>query len=142
MEKLLKPEAWHPEIDIKEYRFDNGLTLLVLPEHRLPIVSFQVHYAVGSRNERLGITGISHLFEHMMFRGSKELGPEEFSQVIQAKGGEVNAFTTSDNTSYYENLPAAHLELAVRLEAERLVQLRLTQDNFATEREVVRRHLL
>ena len=138
MEKLLKPEAWHPEIDIKEYRFDNGLTLLVLPEHRLPIVSFQVHYAVGSRNERLGITGISHLFEHMMFRGSKELGPEEFSQVIQAKGGEVNAFTTSDNTSYYENLPAAHLELAVRLEAERLVQLRLTQDNFATEREVVR----
>ncbi|MBW2134050.1 MAG: insulinase family protein [Deltaproteobacteria bacterium] len=138
MEKMLKPEAWHPEIDIKQYRFDNGLTLLVLPEHGLPIVSFQVHYAVGSRNERPGITGISHLFEHMMFRGSKELGPEEFSQVIQAKGGEVNAFTTSDNTSYFENLPAAHLELAVRLEAERLVHLRLTQDNFATEREVVR----
>ncbi|MFP3866683.1 MAG: M16 family metallopeptidase [Desulfobacteraceae bacterium] len=135
---MLKPEAWQPEIDIKEYHFDNGLTLLVLPEHRLPIVSFQVHYAVGSRNELPGITGISHLFEHMMFRGSKELGPEEFSQVIQAKGGEVNAFTTSDNTSYFENLPAAHLELAARLEAERLVHLRLTQDNFATEREVVR----
>lgn len=138
MAKILPPEAWYPEIDIQEFRFDNGLTLLVLPEHRLPIVSFQVHYAVGSRNERQGITGISHLFEHMMFRGSKELGPEEFTQVIQAKGGEVNAFTTSDNTSYFENLPAEHLELAVRLEAERLVNLALTPDNFNTEREVVR----
>lgn len=138
MEKALQPEAWQPEIPIHHYEFPNGLKLLVLPEHRLPIVSFQVHYAVGSRHEHQGITGISHLFEHMMFRGSKELGPEEFARVIQAKGGEVNAFTSLDNTSYFENVPAAHLELPVRLEAERLVHLQLTPENFATEREVVR----
>lgn len=138
MAKALDPENWNPQIEIKEYSFDNGLTLLVIPEHRLPIVSFQVHYAVGSRNERQGITGISHLFEHMMFRGSKELGPEEFSRIIQAKGGEVNAFTSQDNTSYFENLPAEHLELAIRLEAERLLHLDLTQDSFAAELQVVR----
>ena len=138
MSQHLDPKNWNPAIEIKEYRFDNGLKLLVLPNTSLPIVSFQVHYAVGSRNERQGITGISHLFEHMMFRGSKELGPEEFARIIQAKGGEVNAFTTQDNTSYFENIPAEHLELVVRLEADRLLNLDLTQESFASEREVVR----
>jgi len=138
MSKNLDPKNWNPAIEVKEYQFDNGLKLLVLPNTSLPIVSFQVHYAVGSRNERQGITGISHLFEHMMFRGSKELGPEEFARIIQAKGGEVNAFTTQDNTSYFENLPAEHLELVVRLEADRLLNLDLTQESFASEREVVR----
>ncbi len=138
MSQHLDPKNWNPAIEIKEFRFDNGLKLLVLPNSNLPIVSFQVHYAVGSRNERQGITGISHLFEHMMFRGSKELGPEEFARIIQAKGGEVNAFTTQDNTSYFENIPAEHLELVVRLEADRLLNLDLTQESFASEREVVR----
>jgi zinc protease len=138
MSQHLDPKNWNPAIDINEYRFDNGLKLLVLPNTSLPIVSFQVHYGVGSRNERQGITGISHLFEHMMFRGSKDLGPEEFARIIQAKGGEVNAFTTQDNTSYFENIPAEHLELVVRLEADRLLNLDLTQESFASEREVVR----
>jgi zinc protease len=138
MQNKLDPKHWNPAIAVKEYKFDNGLKLLVLPNSSLPIVSFQVHYAVGSRNERQGITGISHLFEHMMFRGSKDLGPEEFARIIQAKGGEVNAFTTQDNTSYFENIPAEHLELVVRLEADRLLNLDLTQESFASEREVVR----
>jgi predicted Zn-dependent peptidase len=101
-------------------------------------VTYQVHFATGSRNERPGITGISHLFEHMMFRGSEELGPEEFGRIIQANGGTLNAFTTIDNTSYFENLPADKLPLAIRLEAERLENLRLNQENLDTEREVVR----
>lgn len=134
----LDPRQWQPEIAIVSYSFANGLRLLVLPDHSLPIASFQVHYAVGSRHERPGITGISHLFEHMMFRGSKELGPEEFSRIIQAKGGEVNAFTTHDNTSYFENIPVEHLELVARLEAERLRHLDLTPESFEPEREVVR----
>jgi predicted Zn-dependent peptidase len=138
MQPNLDPNNWNPAIEVKEYKFDNGLKLLILPNASLPIVSFQVHYAVGSRNERQGITGISHLFEHMMFRGSKDLGPEEFARIIQAKGGEVNAFTTQDNTSYFENVPAEHLELVVRLEADRLLNLDLTQESFASEREVVR----
>jgi zinc protease len=116
----------------------NGLKILTLEDPSHPIVSYQVHFATGSRNERPGITGISHLFEHMMFRGSKELGPEEFSRIIQANGGTLNAFTTNDNTSYFENLPADKLELAVRLEAERLENLRLNQESLDTEREVVR----
>src|SRR5208337_4717407 len=116
----------------------NGLKILTLEDPSHPIVSYQVHFATGSRNERPGITGISHLFEHMMFRGSKELGPEEFSRIIQANGGTLNAFTTTDNTSYYENLPEDRLELAARLEADRLENLRLTRENLETEREVVR----
>jgi len=116
----------------------NGLKILTLEDPSHPIVSYQVHFATGSRNEVPGITGISHLFEHMMFRGSKELGPEEFARLIQANGGTLNAFTTIDNTSYFENLPADRLELAIRLEAERLANLSLNQESLATEREVVR----
>ncbi|MGQ9921760.1 MAG: M16 family metallopeptidase [Desulfobacca sp.] len=138
MTDRLDPKNWSPAIAVHEYQLANGLKLLVLPDGSLPIASFQVHYGVGSRNERQGITGISHLFEHMMFRGSKELGPEEFSRIIQAKGGEVNAFTTQDTTSYFENIPAEHLELVVRLEADRLKNLDLTPESFASEREVVR----
>jgi len=121
-----------------EHRLANGLHVLVGEVHSLPILSFQVHFAAGSRYERPGITGITHLFEHMMFKGTKKLGPEEFSRVIQANGGTLNAFTTTDNTSYFENLPADKLELAVRLEADRLENLRLTQETLEPEREVVR----
>ncbi|MDO9209255.1 MAG: insulinase family protein, partial [Deltaproteobacteria bacterium] len=99
-------------LEFKEFRLANGLHLLVGEVHSLPIVSYQVHFAAGSRYERPGITGITHLFEHMMFKGTKELGPEEFSRMIQANGGTSNAFTTTDNTSYYEKLPADRLELA------------------------------
>jgi zinc protease len=131
------PASWQPEMAILAYRLDNGLTLLVLPDYQVPVVSVQVHYKVGSRHERPGITGISHLFEHLMFRGTETLGPEEFSRILQAKGGEINAFTTRDHTSYFENLPAEHLELALRLEADRLRNLKLNEENFQTERQVV-----
>lgn len=129
--------TWQPEIAIVPFRLDNGLTVMVLPDHHVPVVSFQLHYLVGSRYELPGITGISHLFEHLMFRGTEEVGPEEFSRILQAKGGEINAFTTKDHTSYFENMPAEHLELAVRLEADRLKNLKLDEENFQTERQVV-----
>ena len=121
-----------------EHRLANGLCVLVGEVRTLPIVSYQVHFAAGSRYERPGITGITHLFEHMMFKGTQQVGPEEFSRIIQANGGTLNAFTTTDNTSYYENLPADKLELAVRLEADRLENLRLTPETLEPEREVVR----
>ena len=103
--------------EIKEYRLGNGLLVLVGEFRSLPIVSYQVHFAAGSRYEKPGITGISHLFEHMMFKGTPRVGPEEFARIVQAHGGTLNAFTTTDNTSYYENLPTDKLELAVELEA-------------------------
>ena len=124
--------------EFKEMKLANGLRLLVGEAHSLPIVSYQVHFAAGSRFEKPGITGITHLFEHMMFKGTKALGPEEFSRIIQANGGTLNAFTTTDNTSYFENLPADKLELAVRLEADRLQNLRITPESLEPEREVVR----
>ncbi len=136
-ETALDPRKWNPEIAIVPFTLDNGLQVLVLPDPTLPVVSVQVHYAVGSRHEAPGITGISHLFEHLMFRGTATLGPEEFSRRLQAKGGEVNAFTTRDHTSYFENLPAEHLELALSLEADRLKHLKLDEENFETERQVV-----
>jgi zinc protease len=125
-------------LDFQRDQLSNGLKVLTLEDQSHPIVTYQVHFATGSRNERPGITGISHLFEHMMFRGSEELGPEEFARIIQANGGTLNAFTTIDNTSYFENLPPDTLELAIRLEAERLEHLLLNQENLDTEREVVR----
>ncbi len=124
--------------DFKEHSLTNGLRVLTGEVHTLPIVSYQVHFAAGSRYERPGITGMTHLFEHMMFKGTKEVGPEEFSRIIQANGGTLNAFTTTDNTSYYENLPADKLELAIRLEADRLENLQLTEETLEPEREVVR----
>ena len=124
--------------EFSEHRLSNGLRILVGEVHSLPMITYQVHFAAGSRYERPGITGITHLFEHMMFKGTHQVGPEEFSRIIQANGGTLNAFTTTDNTSYYENLPADRLELAVRLEADRLENLRLTPENLETEREVVR----
>jgi len=133
----LDPAAWKPEIEIVSFRLDNGLKIFVLPDARVPAVSLQLHYHVGSRHELQGITGISHLFEHLMFRGSETLGPEEFSRILQAKGGEINAFTTRDHTSYFENLPAEHLELGLQLEADRLANLKLNEENFQTERQVV-----
>ena len=133
----LDPAAWQPEITLVPFRLDNGLDLFVLPDRRLPIVSLQIHYKVGSRHELPGITGISHLFEHLMFRGTETLGPEEFSRILQAKGGEINAFTTRDHTSYFENLPAEHLELGLKLEADRLKNLKLDDKNFQPERQVV-----
>ena len=125
-------------LEFADHRLANGLRVLVGESRSLPVVSYQVHFAAGSRYEKPGITGITHLFEHMMFKGTEKVGPEEFSRVIQANGGTLNAFTTTDNTSYYENLPAGRFELAVQLEADRLENLRLTQETLEPEREVVR----
>jgi zinc protease len=124
--------------EFSEHLLPNGLRIMIGEVHSLPMITYQVHFAAGSRYERPGITGITHLFEHMMFKGTQEVGPEEFSRIIQANGGTLNAFTTTDNTSYYENLPSDRLDLAARLEADRLLNLRLSQENLETEREVVR----
>jgi zinc protease len=122
----------------KEGRLKNGLRVLTLEDPKAAVLSFQVWYDVGSRNERPGITGISHLFEHMMFKGSKNVGPEEHSRLIQAAGGEDNAYTTWDVTVYYEDVPPDQLELCARLESDRMSTLRLTPENLKSEREVVK----
>jgi len=115
----------------------NGLTVVVLEDHRAPVVSLQVWYKVGSRNERLGATGISHLLEHLMFRGTAKYGPGEFSRLVQGRGGSHNAFTAEDNTVYFENAAAPHLDLLLDLEADRMANLLVDDTAFAAEKKIV-----
>jgi zinc protease len=115
----------------------NGLTVLMLEDHRAPVVTVQVWYKVGARNERLGITGISHLLEHLMFRGTPKYGQGEFSRLVQEKGGSHNAFTANDQTVYFENTASAHLDLLLELEADRMANLTLDDSSFAAEKKIV-----
>ena len=125
-------------MDIKEFRLDNGLQVLILEDHAVPLVTVQVWYRVGSRNERPGITGISHFLEHMMFKGTPKYGPGLYTQLIQRYGGTQNAFTSYDMTAYYSVLPSARLELALDLEADRMAHLLLDPQEIKAEREVVK----
>ncbi len=124
-------------LDVKEYQLKNGLKLLVVENHKAPIVTFQIWYRIGSRDEPKAKTGISHLLEHMMFKGTKNYGPKTFSRLIQKNGGIDNAFTTKDYTMYYENLSSDRLELALELEADRMENLLIRPEDVRYERSVV-----
>jgi zinc protease len=115
----------------------NGLKVILLENHRAPVVTFQVWYRVGSRNEAWGKTGLSHMLEHMMFKGTKKVGPEEFSRIIQENGGNDNAFTSQDYTAYFENLRSDRIQVAIDLESDRMQNLVLRHEDFKTERMVV-----
>jgi zinc protease len=130
-----------PVLDLSELRthtLPNGLRVRVLPEKSAPTVSYYTFFQVGSRNERLGITGISHLFEHMMFNGAAKYGPKEFDRVLESRGGHSNAYTSNDVTAYYEDFAAEALETVVDLESDRMRSLRLTSESLEQEREVVK----
>ena len=122
----------------EESRLKNGLRVLSLVDPKSAVSTLQVWYDTGSRNERPGITGISHLFEHLMFQGTRKVAPEEHARLIQSVGGIHNAATTWDVTYYWQALPPDQLELAARLEADRMANLVLNEANLASEREVVK----
>ncbi|MEM7789412.1 MAG: pitrilysin family protein, partial [Bacteroidota bacterium] len=126
---------------VEEYRHrENGLVALLLPEAAVPVVAFQVTYRVGSRNEGAGLTGATHLLEHLMFKGSerfnRDLGTSVF-QTLQAVGGQINATTWYDRTNYFALLPSEHLEKAVEIEADRMRGARVRDEDLASERTVV-----
>jgi zinc protease len=123
---------------VHEYRLDNGLKLYVKEDHRVPVVVSEVWYKVGSSYEPTGITGISHVLEHMMFKGTKKYGPGMFSKIIAENGGEENAFTSYDYTAYYQMLDANKLDISLGLEADRMRNLILQPNDFAKELEVVK----
>ena len=129
------------EAGLKEQVFEtllpNGLKVILLESHKAPLITFQVWYRVGSRNEAWGKTGLSHMLEHMMFKGTEKVGPEEFSRMIQENGGNDNAFTSRDNTAYFENLSADRIQVAIDLESDRMQNLMLRDEDFRTERLVV-----
>ena len=116
---------------------DNGLRVLLLEDRRSPIVSFQVWYRVGSRNEERGRTGIAHFLEHMLFMGTPKYGKGEFARLVEQNGGQDNAFTSADVTSYFVNIAADKLDLVVELEADRMVNALLDPQEIESERQVV-----
>ncbi|MDP2625670.1 MAG: pitrilysin family protein [Candidatus Rokubacteria bacterium] len=123
--------------DVLEATLDNGLRVLVLEDHRSPIVSVQVWYKVGSRNERPGATGLAHFLEHMMFKGTPTRGKGEFARLVEQNGGQDNAFTAQDVTSYFVNIAADKVDLVLRLEADRMRHLLLDPKEIDSERQVV-----
>jgi len=126
------------EFDIKKLHLQNGLKVLTLENHFIPIVSYYTFYKVGSRNEIPGITGISHLFEHMMFKGSKKFKNISFDKILEPMGGYSNAYTSRDMTVYYENFPPDVLKLVVELDSDRMGSLNLVSKELDSEREVVK----
>src|SRR2546422_10636003 len=128
--------AWAADGVVAE-TLDNGLRVLLLEDHRSPIVSFQVWYRVGSRNELRGATGIAHFLEHLMFKGTPTHGPKQFARLVEENGGQDNAFTSQDVTSYFVNIAADKLDLVIELEADRMQNLTLNPKEITSEREVV-----
>ncbi|MDH5444322.1 MAG: insulinase family protein [Gammaproteobacteria bacterium] len=122
---------------VHEYKLRNGLKLLIKEDHRAPVVVAQIWYKVGSSYEHNGITGVSHVLEHMMFKGSEKFEPGEFSKIIAANGGRDNAFTAKDYTAYFQQLEASRLAISFEMEADRMRNLTLPLEEFKKEVEVV-----
>ena len=120
-----------------EYTLDNGLRVIIKEDHRSPVVMSQIWYKVGSDDEPQNLGGISHLLEHMMFKGTKTVSSADFERIVSKFGGSNNAFTTHDYTGYYEIFPANRLGLALELEADRMTNLQLQATDFTQERQVV-----
>jgi len=135
---LLSVQLASAATGVHEKVLGNGLKVLVKPDHRAPIVTSQVWYKVGSSYEHGGSTGISHVLEHMMFKGTEKLAPGEFSRIIAENGGDENAFTGRDYTAYFQNLAKDRLEIAFELEAERMRNLSLPEEEFRKELAVVK----
>ncbi len=130
----------NPTVTFTDERLPNGLRLVIAEDHLAPVVAVNIWYAVGSKNEVPGKTGFAHLFEHVMFQGSRNVRKAEHIALVQAAGGTVNGTTWLDRTNYYETLPSNQLELALWLEADRMGTLldALSEDNLANQREVVK----
>jgi predicted Zn-dependent peptidase len=126
-----------PRLDFTDQRLENGLRVLIAPDHSAPVFSIAVTYNVGSRNERPGRTGFAHLFEHMMFQGSENVGKGEHFILILNNGGGMNGTTNEDRTNYFEELPKNQLDLALFLEADRMRSLALNQANLDNQRNAV-----
>jgi len=122
---------------IKEFKLDNGLKLVVQEDHRAPVVVSQVWYRAGSLDEVNGKTGVAHVLEHMMFKGTKNVPAGQFSRLVAAAGGKENAFTSTDYTCYFQQLEKSHLPLSFKLEADRMENLQLSEAEFAKEIKVV-----
>src|SRR5207249_48854 len=125
-------------LKVERHTLKNGLVVLTHEDHSVPACTFWQWYKVGSRDERPGITGISHYFEHMMFNGSKNVPPKEYDKILESNGGYSNAFTDRDMTAYYEDIASDRLEVVFRLDSDRMAALSLLPEQLKSELEVVK----
>ncbi|HEY2070752.1 MAG TPA: pitrilysin family protein [Rhizomicrobium sp.] len=132
-----RPADAQQDSKIFQFALQNGMQVVVVPDHRAPIVTQMLWYRVGSVDDPPGLSGMAHFFEHMMFRGTAKVPGEQFSQIVARNGGEDNAFTTHDFTCFYEQIAKDRLPLVMGLDADRMVNLDLSDPNVATERKVV-----
>jgi zinc protease len=128
---------WLAHAEIQEFKLDNGLKIVVQEDHRAPVVVSQVWYRAGALDEVNGKTGVAHVLEHMMFKGTKDVPAGQFSRLVAAAGGKENAFTAQDQTTYYQQLEKSQLPLSFKLEADRMANLNFSNEEFAKEIKVV-----
>ncbi len=122
---------------VSTFKLDNGMDVVVIEDHRAPVVVHMVWYRIGSADEPAGHSGIAHFLEHLMFQGTEEVAPGDLSKIVSAQGGSDNAFTTLDYTAYFQRVAADRLDLMMTLEADRMRNLNLTEDDVTTERQVI-----
>ena len=122
---------------VSTFALDNGMQVVVIEDHRAPVVVHMVWYKIGAADESPGHSGIAHFLEHLMFQGTKDVPPEQFSKIVAAQGGSDNAFTTPDYTAYFQRVAADRLDLVMTMEADRMHNLTLSQNDVDTERSVI-----
>jgi zinc protease len=122
---------------VTTFKLDNGLNVVVIEDHRAPVVVQMIWYRVGAADEPAGHSGIAHFLEHLMFKGTDKVAPNAFSSIVEAQGGDDNAFTSWDYTAYFQRIAADRLDLVMEMEADRMRNLRLTEEDVATERQVI-----
>ncbi len=122
---------------VTTFTLDNGLNVVVIEDHRAPVVVQMIWYRVGAADEPPGHSGIAHFLEHLMFKGTEKVAPNAFSGIVEAQGGDDNAFTSWDYTAYFQRIAADRLDLVMEMEADRMRNLRLTEEDVATERQVI-----
>ena len=119
------------------YKLDNGMQVVVIPDHRAPVVTHMVWYRIGAADEAPGVSGVAHFLEHLMFKSTEKIASGDFSKIVARLGGQDNAFTSQDATAYFQRIAKEHLPTVMRMEADRMVNLRLTDKEVATERDVI-----
>ena len=122
---------------VTSFALDNGMRVVVVEDHRAPVVQHMVWYRSGSADEPVGSSGVAHFLEHLLFKGTETMAPGEMSATVAANGGQDNAFTSYDYTAYYQRVAADRLELMMRMESDRMVNIRLTEQDIVTERDVI-----
>ncbi len=131
------PNAQAKVFNSESFTLENGMEVIIIPNPRAPVVTHMVWYRVGAANEPQGLSGMAHYFEHLMFKGTKKIAPGDFSRTVKKLGGNDNAFTGQDYTAYFQSISVKHLEQMMQMEADRMVNLSVPSEHFASEKKVV-----